>query len=229
MSHGTERTPSADNAVNTAAGQNSGAVGQMFVSENPIASPQTSTQTQATIRSSSVTISDDQVARWRHLEECVSEFRDGRKSRAETYADMLRELSRGPELSQEEKDTTFELYSAEVESTEARARHHQALIGSRAKTNAPQPARSDEQRDESESGSEGDGDERPSKKPKLHESDMPWFNRVVDGPGSNPYIDKTIQLLRTFNKDFKKSKFFVSIHQENINFAYQCSGTGTTL
>jgi hypothetical protein len=29
--------------------------------------------------------------------------------------------------------------------------------------------------------------------------------------GSNPYIDKTIQLLRTFNKDVKKSKFFVSI------------------
>ncbi len=40
---------------------------------------------------------------------------------------------------------------------------------------------------------------------------MPWFSQAVDGPGTNPYIDKTIQLLRTFNKDVKKSKFYVSI------------------
>jgi hypothetical protein len=40
---------------------------------------------------------------------------------------------------------------------------------------------------------------------------MPWFSRAVDEPGSNPYIEKTIQLLQTYNKDIKKSKFFVSI------------------
>ena len=46
------------------------------------------------------------------LKSVVSEFRDRRKSRVETYAEMLRELNQGPELSQEEKDTTFELFSA---------------------------------------------------------------------------------------------------------------------
>ena len=182
----------------------------MFASDSPDSSPQASSQTQATIQSDSVTISDEQAARRRRLEECVSEFRDGRRSRVETYAEMLRELDHGPELSQEEKDTTFGLFSAEIESAEARTHHHQALVGPRTKAVAPQPARSVVQRDESDSGSEG-GEERSTKKPKLHESDMPWFSRAVDGPGTNPYTDKTIRLLRTFNKDVKRSKFYVSI------------------
>jgi hypothetical protein len=212
MSHGPgERPTAAGNAEIVVTRQNAGSNEQAFGSENPASSPQASTQTQATDQSNAVAISDDQIARRRRLEECVSEFRDGRKSRAETYAEMLRELNREPDLSQEEKDTTFELFSAEIESTGARIRHHQALDGPRDKAVAPQPSRSVEQRDDSDSGSEGEGEERSAKKPKLHETDMPWFSRAIDGPGANPYIDKTIQLLRTFNKDVKRSKFFVSI------------------
>jgi hypothetical protein len=93
MSHGPgERTASAGNAENVVARQNAEAVEQTFVSESPASSLQTSTQTQATVRTNSVTISDDQAARRRRLEECVGEFRDGKTSRVETYAEMLREL-----------------------------------------------------------------------------------------------------------------------------------------
>jgi len=208
MSHG---SISAGNAEEIVARQNIGANEQTDNVENTVSTPQTSSQTQASIQPIPITISDDQAGRRRRLEECVSEFRDGRRTRAETYAELLRELDREPELSQEEKDTTFELYSAEIDSAEARTRRHQSLIDSRSKAVASQPTRLDERRSECETGSEGEDEDRPTKKVKLHETDMPWFTRTDDGPGNNPYIDKTIQLLRTFNKDIKRSKFYVSI------------------
>ena len=63
-----------------------------------------------------------------------------------------------------------------------------------------------------ESGSElGDSNE-PRKKRRLHETEMPWFRQEGnDILGTNPISQKTVELLRIYNKDIKKCKFFVSV------------------
>ena len=42
--------------------------------ESPVSTPQTSSQTQATIQTNSTSLTVDQVTRRRRLEECVSEY-----------------------------------------------------------------------------------------------------------------------------------------------------------
>jgi len=41
---------------------------------------------------------------------------------------------------------------------------------------------------------------------------MPWYTQSeLDEPGINPASAKTVELLRTYNRDVKKCKFYVSV------------------
>src|SRR5258708_21948816 len=95
-------------------------------------------------------------------------------------------------------------------STKARSHRQPAFAGT--STKDPTPKQNQLSRhisEESESEKEGD---KPRKKQKLLESDMPWFGRdETDPQGANPACTKTIELLRNYNKDIEKCKFFVSI------------------
>jgi len=101
--------------------------------------PQTNTQT--TAQTESNVLSEEQNARRQHLEAIVANFREGGKSRVETYSDILRELEREPELTEEEKEATFRIISAEINLTEARAYRHRTLSKSKGKAITPQSNR----------------------------------------------------------------------------------------
>jgi len=145
-------------------------------------------------------------------ESLVNDFRGGKKSRVESYAAILGELEHEPILTREEKDATFQLYSAEIDSAEARAHRQLAITGTRTETVAPKQDELVPRHSDVESGSDEDDDREPRKKRRLRESDMPWFGQDEDSsPSSNPSSIKTVRLLRTYNKDVKKCKFYVSI------------------
>jgi hypothetical protein len=157
-------------------------------------------------------LTDSQIGRRQRLESFIEDFREGKRTRSESFAAILGELNRGPELNSEEKETTFKLYSTEIDSAEARAHRQLALAGSRSETFAPKSNQRLPRHSDEESGSELDDDDQPRKKRRLHETDMPWFRQ--DGENalrSNPISEKTVDLLRIFNKDIKKCKFLVSI------------------
>ena len=156
-------------------------------------------------------LTEAQGARRQQLESYVRDFRDGRKSRVETFSAILHELGRAPLLTAEEKDTTFQLFSAEVNSAEART-HRQLAITGPIETYTPESNRPQSGPIDDDSGSDDDDDEPKRKKRRLRETDMPWRKRVdLDLPGTNPLCSETVELLRTYNKDIKKCKFYVSV------------------
>jgi hypothetical protein len=94
---------------------------------------------------------------------------------------------------------------------ETRARHQLIISKSNTKADPPQSNRHRDKQSEEESRTEDDED-RPKKRSKLLESDMPWFTHSeLDEPRNNPVSAKTVEHLRTYNKDIKKCKFFVSV------------------
>ena len=62
------------------------------------------------------------TARRIRLESLVSDYRDGTKTKEETLTEIHNVLDRGPQLSEEEKETTLRLYTEEIDSAEERAR-----------------------------------------------------------------------------------------------------------
>ncbi|KAF8798416.1 hypothetical protein BYT27DRAFT_7123504, partial [Phlegmacium glaucopus] len=65
--------------------------------------------------------------------------------------------------------------------------------------------------DEIESGE--DVEDQPSKRQRLNESDMPWFtsNDDVSSDFIHPSSQETRRLLRTYNNDIARAKFFAKI------------------
>ena len=169
------------------------------------------TSSQTTAHTEPNVLTEEQNARRQRLESIVADFRGGGKSRVETYSDVLRELEDEPDLTQEEKDATFGVISAEIDSTEARERRLHTLSKSVDKANTPQSNRRRDDQSGEDSGSEDD-EGRPKKKSRLLETDMPWYTHSEhDETGISPASAKTVKLLRIYNKDVKKCKFFVSV------------------
>jgi hypothetical protein len=166
--------------------------------------------TQATVQSEPTVLTEGQKARRQRLETFVADFRGGRKSRVKTYSDILGELEREPELTHEE-ESTFGIISAELDSTEIRARRHLTLSKTNDKAVSPQPNRRQDNHSDDETGTEDD-DSRPKKKSRLLESDMPWYTHSeLDESSISPTSAKTVELLRIYNRDVKKCKFYVSV------------------
>ena len=204
------------------------------IEENSQANPDSVSQTQQSNSQSAVPnvpsqISVANAARRLVLESFVNDYRHRRRTRAGTYSAILKELEKEPELTTEEKEITFQLYSAEVDSTETRNRRLLSTARAQAsssldpipesplpgrQTLASKQARAFKHRSgqsDMDSSSESE-DEEPKKKKRLTESDMPWFKQPGDEiPGINPSCIETVELLRLFHKDIKSSKFFVSI------------------
>jgi hypothetical protein len=67
-------------------------------------------------------------------------------------------------------------------------------------------------RDDTKLQSDND-DDRPSKRQKLQETDMPWFNRSDDSTFTycDPSCKETCRLLQFYNQDISKAKFFIKI------------------
>jgi len=131
--------------------------------------------TQPTISDDSRANSDKSDARRRKLESFVSDFRDGKRSKLNTFSAILAELEKETELTTEEKETTYQLYCTEITSAESRNRQQLVFATVRPETgNETRTPKSIEHYDRSDDEVRSDGDDgEPRKKPRLDKSDMP--------------------------------------------------------
>ena len=155
------------------------------------------------------------------LEEVTESYQGGKTSKTEAVASILRILGENVDVSltQSQRDETFNSYLTEILSTPT----HDS--SGRLESSGPRPGDQHESsgssvtrptarknRDAPESDSDGE-DDKPSKKQRLLESDMPWYTETgeLSSSYSNPSCEETCRLLRAYNRDISKAKFFVKI------------------
>ena len=163
---------------------------------------------------------DQRIATLGELENAIESFRGRRISKTETISTILRILgdASNVSLTQVQKDSTFDSYLAEIQSidssfSESRIPDGEQLhnestpqqegVLSHGSRKHPETSDSD---NESEDGSS-------SKRQKLSESDMPWYEEPSDTLTKlcDPSCEETRRLLRAYNRDIAKAKFFVKI------------------
>jgi hypothetical protein len=183
----------------------------------------TSSNQDATQQSSSPP-EDGRLRVIKRLEKEIDSFRSDEASKTSTIASILGILSEDSdvEITQSQRESTFSSYLTEILAIES-SRDQAQDVGC---SDNPTPLRSSIQpsgtkphsrkpRDpESDSG---DDEDRPSKKPKLEESDLPWHE-----PASDPVVDlgppscqETCRLLRIYNRDIAKAKFCVRVSRKS--------------
>ena len=173
----------------------------------------------------SETVSSSENGRTRtlkDLEEVTESYRGGKTSKTEAVAAVLRIIGENADVSfaQSQREATFDSYLTEILSSPS---SHDAPGGPESSglrsgdqrepsgTSASVPS-TRKTRDSSEPGSD-DEDDKPSKKQRLLESDMPWYTGTGETSGSysNPSCEETCRLLRAYNRDISKAKFYVKI------------------
>ena len=160
---------------------------------------------------------DEQLVILKELESIVESFRSRKISKAKAIANVLGVLGKDTPISysQSQTDATFDSYLTEILSIQSsfdRLGGHDetnetpATLESRTKKRAAR----EENRDESDSGED---DDQSHKRPKLVESNMPWFSssEQPDSSSGNPNSQETCRLLRYYNRDISKAKFFIKI------------------
>ena len=156
------------------------------------------------------------------LEEVTESYRGGKTSKTEAISSILRIIGEDADVAfaQPQREAAFDSYLTEIlavpsthddsarpEPSGIRPDDQQGTSGS----SVPLPV-SRKSKDAPEL--ESDDDEgKPSKKQRLLESDMPWFTEADESasPYSDPSCQETCRLLRAYNRDISKAKFFVKI------------------
>jgi hypothetical protein len=167
---------------------------------------------------------DERVRVLKELELAVDSCRKGEVSKKGTISSVLRILDENPHVAHTEsqKEATFNSYLTEIISIESPQGEHSHVQDVEevqpVDTEAVDPKGSGTKRsscrdrDLSDSGSEGD-DDKPAKKSKLRESDLPWSTTLAE-PTSvfiHPSCQETCRLLRTYNLDIAKAKFCAKV------------------
>jgi hypothetical protein len=196
---------------------------------NPSASSTTSgsNSTPLGINSSSTTQQsnsppeDERIRTLSRLEESIESFRKGKTSKTSAVSSILRILGENTNVSftQSQKDASFDSYLAEIlaiqstfdESSESSPERPETSEQPSSTSNNPSKRTSQRAREDVES--ESDDDDKPTKKQKLLESEMPWFTSVNISHAENihPSCEETCRLLRAYNRDISGAKFFVKI------------------
>jgi len=149
------------------------------------------------------------------LESIVDRYRKGESSKAEAVTSVVQTLGENAHvtLTEPQKDAALDSYLAELSTIPIRSidpnsqsDHERQPIspGKRGPTRrAPDPDSSDDD----------EGDDKTSKRQKLLESDMPWYveNEQPLQTSLHPSCDETRRLLRTYNHDITKAKFYAKI------------------
>ena len=168
--------------------------------------PSTETSNQETLPSPAT----GQVGVLKILEEITESFRGGKSSKTEAVAAILRVIGENVDVSltQSQREEAFDSYLTEIlsapptqdnsgqpESSGPRPGDRQGPSGS---SNTSSAAKKN--RNVPESGSD-DEDDKPSKKQRLLESDMPWYSETGESTGSysHPSCEETCRLLRAYN------------------------------
>ena len=158
----------------------------------------------------------------KNLEETTESFRRGKSTKTETISTLLRSLGEITDVSftQSQREAAFDTYLAEIlsvqtapeESCNSGGTESQSndLSGTPNESGSISPARKTRDAPELESDDE---DDKPSKKQKLLESDMPWYTEPSGSSSiySNPSCEETCRLLRAYNRDISKAKFYAKI------------------
>ena len=161
------------------------------------------------------------------LEEVMESFRGGKTLKTEAISSVLCVVREDSDVSltQPQRESDFNSYLTEIlsiqsgrdesggpESSGPRPGESQPLSNSPASSPSTCKTRPP-------SGSESDDNEdKPSKKQRLLESDMPWYEGTGDLPvsHSNPSCEETCRLLRAYNRDITKAKFYVKIAPNSL-------------
>ena len=161
------------------------------------------------------------------LEEVMESFRGGKTLKMEAILSVLRVIREDSNvlLTQPQRESYFDSYLMEIlsiqsgrdesggpESSGPRPGESQPLSNSPASSPSTHKTRPP-------SGSESDNNEdKLSKKQRLLESDMPWYEGTGDSPfsHSNPSCKETCRLLRAYNCDITKAKFYVKIAPNSL-------------
>jgi hypothetical protein len=167
---------------------------------------------------------DEQIRVLRDLELTVDSFRKGEVPKTSAISSILRILGENAHVTHSEsnKETTFDSYLTEILSIESlqgeqeRPQNREEIPPAEGEAvvskNSGSKRPSCRDRGLSDSGSEDD-DDKPSKKQKLVESELPWFTKL-DAPAasySHPSCQETCRLLRNYNADIAKAKFSARI------------------
>ena len=156
------------------------------------------------------------------LESTIGSFRDRKISKTAAIASVIRILGENTYVSitESQKEATFDSYLTEILSIQSNLDN--SVENAEPSSIRPQTPSSLEaegkkgknkaDRDD-ESSESDDEDERVSKRQKLVESDMPWHVSTESSISttSHPSCQETSRLLRAFNQDIAKAKFFVKI------------------
>jgi hypothetical protein len=157
---------------------------------------------------------DELVRSIKQFEAVVESFWRGKTTKTNALSSILRILGEDTHVSvtQSQKDATFDSYLAEILLIQAAhdefdRDHDQPPPDEGSSKRVPKKSR-----ESAESDSE-DGDDKPTKKQRLLESDMPWYCAPVDttAASSNPSCQETCRLLRAYNRDISKAKFYIKI------------------
>lgn len=161
---------------------------------------------------------DGRIRVLKQLEESTDSFRGRQGTKTDANSSILRILNEDAAvlLTPTQKEATFNSYLTEIMSIES----------SREESGDPrdsgeQPIDSSPSREnlllhdtgrvrQCALSEEGDEDEGNFKRQKLNESDMPWYTDPTTSPSSfcDPSCEETRQLLRAYNRDISKAKFF---------------------
>ena len=156
------------------------------------------------------------------LELFVDHYRRGNFSKTETISSILRVLGENVDvaLTEQQKEATFDTYLTEILSIQSFADDSAEPRGP-AQLQPTQPdlrddgpdkraARRSHEPDLSDDGEDGD---KPAKRQKLVESEMPWYSPDEDSASGviHPSSQETRRLLRAYNRDIPKAKFFAKI------------------
>ncbi|KAJ3493569.1 hypothetical protein NLJ89_g10986 [Agrocybe chaxingu] len=165
----------------------------------------------------------------RDIEQQIDKFRDGTSNKSYTITHILRILERDSTLSAKEKDESFELFLAEIDSIPPRRIQHRDNDHGAKSPFRDQPkdprdrlaefiAVEDDENDrlskrsnsDSESGDSVEGGSR--RKRRLRESDMPWF-KADSGKAlaRNPSCEKTCEIIRQLSVDYPTAKLYLRL------------------
>ena len=154
-------------------------------------------------------------------EDTVDSFRSGNITKTTTVSSILRILGEDTDVSltQSQKETTFDSYLMEILSIQTTLDEsrptglgiqHISQPSNTGRDLSSQGIRRNPEPDGSDDEDEGDS---RSKRRRLEESDMPWYTdpAIPTFDVGNPSCEETRRLLRAYNRDISKAKFFVRI------------------
>ena len=165
---------------------------------------------------------DGRIHVLKELEGTVESFRKGRVPKTDAISSVLRILGETADvlLTQPQKEATFDSYLTEILSIQSTFDEPRGTAVSHSETVDQLPGESHADSGHATRRAQGgaesesdDEDDKPSKRQRLLESDMPWCSDLSLSTSrySNPSCKETCRLLRAFNRDISKAKFYVKI------------------